>query len=89
MKVMVTGADVEIREMPGSKPLEGGYQRAGPDTGLNRCRWLFNDQRTPPMILTPARQRANPGPRRSKRAEPLSKSVVRAPKPFRAAGGER
>ena len=85
MKVIVTGADAEIREMPGPKPLEGGYQRAG----LYRCRWLFNVQRIRPMILKPARQRANPGPRRSKRAELFFKSVVRAPKPLRAAGGER
>jgi hypothetical protein len=85
MKVIITGADADIREMLGPKLLEGEYRRAG----LNRCGWLFNIQRTRSMIPMPARQPSNPGPRRSKRAEPLSKSVVRAPKPFRAAGGER
>jgi hypothetical protein len=89
MKVIVTGADADIREVLGPKLLEGEYQRAGLDTGLNRCGWLFNVQRTQPMTLMLARQCSNLGPRRSKRVEPLSKSVVRAPKPFRAAGGER
>ncbi len=85
MKVIVTGADADIREMLGPKLLEGAYRRAG----LIRCGWLFNIQRTRSMIPMPARQPSNPGPRRSKRAEPLFKSVVRAPKPLRAAGGER
>ncbi len=89
MKVIVTGAEADIREMLGPKLLEGEYQRAGLDAGLIRCGWLSNIQRTRSMIPMPARQPSNPGPRRSKRAEPLSKSVVRAPKPFRAAGGER
>lgn len=89
MKVIVTGADADTREVLGPKLLERGCQRAGLNAGLNRCGWLFNVQRTRPMIPMPARQRSNPDPRRSKRAEPLSKSVVRAPKPFRAAGGER
>ncbi len=89
MKVIVTGADADIREMLRPKLLERGCRRAGLDTGLNRCGWLFTVQRTRSMIPMPARQPSNPGPRRSKRAEPLSKSVVRAPKPFRAAGGER
>ncbi len=89
MKVIVTGAEADIREMLGPKLLEGEYQRAGLDAGLIRCGWLSNIQRTRSMIPMPARQPSNSGPRRSKRAEPLFKSVVRAPKPLRAAGGER
>ena len=89
MKVIVTGADADIRKVLGPKLLEGEYQRAGLDTGLNRCGWLFNVQRTRLMIPMPAGQRSNHGLHRMKRAEPLSKSVVRAPKPFRTAGGER
>ncbi len=89
MKVIVTGADADIREMLGPRLLERRYQRAGLDTGLIRCGWLFTIQRTRSMIPMPARQPSNPGLRRSKRAEPSCKSVVRAPKPFRAAGGER
>lgn len=89
MKVIVTGADADTRAVLGPKLFERGYQRPRLDTGLNRCGWSFNVQRTRSMIPMPARQRSNPDPRRLKRAGPLSKSVVRAPKPFRAAGGEQ
>ncbi len=89
MKIIITGAEADIREMLGPKLLERMYRRAGLDAGLNRYGWLFKVQRTRSMIPMPARQPSNPGLRRSKRAEPSCKSVVRAPKPFRAAGGER